>query len=176
VEQGSDPLLSIDLKKARGSEFFDKEKLEKAYDLLRDLKETIIDIVRSLSKYGTSATFRVNKDWGAFLKQALLVLGEVAKRRVSEDQDEKNTWSVVAALTDQNREAITPYVSLGDHGASLLKCALQIYLDPKTALEDFDQDSLEGLFQEGNDMKNYWTTKIRTAARIVKRYPLPTWG
>lgn len=175
VELGSDPLLSIDIKKAKESELFDKEKLEKAYDLLRDLKETIIEIVRSLSKYGTSATIRVNKAWGNFLGKAITVLGEVAKQRVADDQDEKNTWSVVAALTDQNRESIIPYVALGEHGAKLLEYAMEIYEESKDTIANFDPDSLEALFQKG-DPKDQWTTKIRTAARFVKRYPLPTWG
>ena len=173
VEQGSDPLLSINLATASQSEFFDKEKLEKANDLLRDLKETIVEIVRSLSKYGTSATSRVNREWGIFLTKALLVLGEVANQRISDDQDEKNTWSVVAALTDQNRENIIPYVSLGQHGASLLKHAVAIYSNQNKFREDKD---LKDLFQAGVNQEEFWTTKIRSSARIVKRYPLTNWS
>ena len=176
VELGSDSLISINLKKADETEFFDKDKLEKAYDVLKDLKEVIIEIVRSLSKYGTSATERVNREWGPFQENALEVLAVVARHRVSEDQDEQNTWSIVADLTNQNRDQIIPYVALGLHGATLLNIALENYQDPNFQLEDFSSQKLVEFFQPEGDPKDFWTTKIRTAARFVKRYPLPNWG
>lgn len=176
VELGSDSLISINLKKADDTEFFDKDKLEKAYDVLKDLKEVIIEIVRSLSKYGTTATVRVNREWAEFEEKALEVLAEVARHRVSEDQDEQNTWSIVADLTNQNRDQIVPYVALGLHGATLLNIALELYQDENFKTEDFSSPNLVQFFQPEGDPKDFWTTKIRTAARFVKRYPLPNWG
>ncbi len=176
VDLGTDSLISIDLKKAAESDFSDKDKLEKSYDVLKDLKEVIIEIVRSLSKYGTSATVRVNREWAEFEGKALAVLAKVAEFRVSDDQDEQNTWSIVADLTNQNREQIIPYVSLGLHGATLLKTALELYQHPNFKPDDFSSPSLVRLFQPGDASNDFWTTKIRTAARFVKRYPLPYWG
>lgn len=176
VELGSDPLISINLKDADDNQFFDREKLEKAYDVLKDLKESIIEVVRSLSKYGTTATVRVNRDWAEFEEKALEVLAEVARHRVSEDQDDQNTWSIVADLTKRRRDEIIPYVALGLHGAKLLKYALELYQKENFNPEDFSPSSLVDFFQPGDDSINFWTTKIRTEARFVKRYPLSNWG
>jgi hypothetical protein len=177
VDIGSDPRLSIDIRAEKQNNFFDKAKLAEVYDLLRNLKEVIVQIVRSLSKYGTTATRRVNKDWADFEEKALTVLEIVAARTVSEDVDDKNLWSVMSVLIGQNRESIIPYVALGKHGALLLRYALEIYFSKENSLSDYSEESLEELFQSSKQAsKDWWTTKIRSDAMFVKRYPLPNWG
>jgi hypothetical protein len=174
VELGTDPLVSIDIKVEKGNKFFDKTKLEETYDLLRELKITILQMVRSLSKFGTAATRRVNEDWIDFESRALEVLYTVAEERVSEDLDEQTAWSTLAVLIDQNREAIIPYVALAKHGTMLLDYTVDIYRETQNQLDNFDELHLEELFQPQG--KEYWTTRIRRQASVLKRYPLPNWG
>lgn len=176
VEIGSDSLLAINIATEKNNAFFDKSRLEETYDLLRDLKEVIIQIVRSLSKYGTAATRRVNREWAEFESNALEVLDKVARERVSPDVDELNTWSTLALLTDQNRDNIVPYVALGKHGAQLLRYALEVYDQIEDQLDNFDSQHLQDLFQPDGNEKGFWTTKIRSEAIFIKRYPLANWG
>jgi hypothetical protein len=174
VEIGTDPLLSLDLLVQEGNALFDKTKLAQAYDLLKELKGVILQLVRSLSKYGTAATKRVNEDWSAFEAKGLEVLATVAQHKVSPDQDEKNQWSVLAQLTGKNRETeVAPFVVLARHGGKLLKYAMDIYGQTQNSLDNFDQVHLRDLFQPKS---GFWTDKIRAEATIIKRYPVPNWG
>lgn len=175
VEIGTDPLLSFDLLKQESNDFFDKTKLGQAYDLLKELKGLILQIVRSLSKYGTAATKRVNEDWASFESRSLEVVATVAQQRVSSDQDEKNQWSVLAQLLSKNRETeVAPFVVLARHGGKLLRYAMDIYKLTQNNLDNFDQVHLRDLFQPKNQV--FWTDKIRAEATVIKRYPLPNWG
>jgi hypothetical protein len=175
AEIAMDPLLSIDIREEEENRFFDKEKLAKAYDLLKELKGIILQVVRSLSKYGTAATKRVNEDWSGFEALALEVLATMAQERITDDVDEKNPWAVLAVLTEKNRETqIAPYVVLGRHGGKLLEYAMNIYLETKDQLDNFDQVHLRDLFQPRN--KDFWTDLIRKEAAFIKRYPLQNWG
>jgi hypothetical protein len=178
IDIGTNPLLSIDIEKAEDSDHFDKEKLEQVYDLLRDLKGVILQIVRSLSKYGTTATRRVNRDWAEFEARALEVLATAAKGIVAADLDAKTTWALLAELTGNDREShVAPHVALGRHGVKLLQYAMQIYgkVAPEGKLEDFDRVHLLEIFQDpGEDQ--YMTTLIRREAAFIRRYRLANWG
>jgi len=179
VEIGSDPLLSFDIKAADQNRFFNKTKIAQADELLKELKGVVLQIVRSLSKYGTAATKRVNEDWAKFEARALEVLSIVARDRVTPDQDEQNIWSVLAALVNKNRETeIAPHVVLARHGGKLLKLAMDTYIEieSKAELDVFDPGRLRDLFQRGNIQKEFLTEKIREQATFIKRYPLPNWG
>jgi protocatechuate 3,4-dioxygenase beta subunit len=180
VEIGSDPLLSFDLEEAdKPGSFVDKTKIAQADDLLRELKSLILQVVRSLSKYGTVATKRANEDWAAFEARALEVLQRVTDERVTPDQDLKNIWSVLADLIGKNRETeVAPYVVLARHGGKLLKYAMDIYQEEfsKGKLDDFSSAHLRELFQNKKVPKDFWTEQIRSQATLTKRYPLPNWG
>lgn len=175
VEIGTDPLLSIDLAKQEANQNFDKVKLGQAYDLLKELKGVILQIVRSLSKYGTAATKRVNESWAGYEARSLEVLATVAQYRIHPDQDEKNQWAILSALSNKNRETeVAPYVVLARHGGKLLKYAMEIYLKTQNELDRFDESHLLNLFQTPG--QPFWTEKIRAEATVIKRYPLPNWG
>lgn len=179
VEVGTDPLLALNIKSELKNAFSDKEKIERAFDLLRELKGVILQIVRSLSKYGTFATSRVNKDWADFEARALEVLVTVAQERVSDDMDDLNPWSVLAVLTGKNRETdVAPHVVLGRHGVKLLQTAMDVYdeVEYEVKLEDFTREHLLELFQSGQDEANFRTTHIRRNGALVKRYPTTAWS
>jgi hypothetical protein len=178
VEIGNDPLLSLDIKAAdQPNSFVDKTRVAQADELLRELKGLILQIVRSLSKYGTAATRRANEDWARFESRALEILQTVARERVTPDQDERNSWAVLADLTNKNRETeIAPYVVLARHGGKLLNYAMRIYRETQNRLDDFDNGHLRDLFQNGNVQRDFWTERIRAEATVIKRYPLANWG
>jgi hypothetical protein len=178
VDIVNDPLLSLDIRREdQANSFTDKEKIGRAYDLLRDLKDVILQLVRSLSKYGTVATNQANADWAKYEAQALDVLKIVAQKRVSDDLDELNPWSVLADLTGKDRDTvIAPYVVLGRNGGNLLGLALETYQKDKDQLDNFDRQHLLDLFQAGNDEVPFFTTRMRDQAAVIKRYPLTTWG
>lgn len=175
VEVGADPLLAVDLKSIDNNPFFDAKKPE-VYDLLRDLKDIILKIVRSLSVYGTIGTSRVNKDWAEFEKKALEVLLTVARERTSEDRDELTVWNTLAVITQKPRDTIVPYVALARSGTNLLEHALAIYERTQDKLDVYENSHLQDLFQPDGDEEKWFTTLIRTDAAIVERYPLSNWG
>ena len=176
VEIGSNPLLAFDIKAADQSQVFDKTKIAQADELLKSLKDLILQITRSLSKYGTSATRRVNEDWAKFEARALEVLQTVARERVTPDRSEQNTWVILANLTDRNFDVeVAPYVALARHGGKLLNYAMEIYRETKDRLDEFGAQYLRNLFQRGNNKRDFWTEKIRAEATAINRYPLSDW-
>ena len=176
VEIGSNPLLAFDIKAADQSQVFDKTKIAQADELLKSLKDLILQITRSLSKYGTSATRRVNEDWAKFEARALEVLQTVARERVTPDRSEQNTWVILANLTDRNFDVeVAPYVALARHGGKLLNYAMEIYRETKDRLDEFGAQYLRNLFQRGNNKRDFWTEKIRAEATAINRYPLSGW-
>jgi hypothetical protein len=174
VEIGRDPKLSVNIEQQKENPLFDDVKREEIYNLLRDLKNVILQIVRSLSRHGTAATRRVNTDWSDFEARALEILDIVSKERVSEDLDEQTPWAVVAVLTGKNRDEFLPYVALYKHGFKLLKYAVAIYIETEDKLEETDSSHLQKLFQPQG--KVFWTDRIRQEADVIKRYPLTNWG
>jgi hypothetical protein len=174
VEIANDPLVFLNLQTEKDSTFSDKEKVGKAFDLLRELKDVIIQVVRSLSKYGTVATTRANKDWAGFEARAMAVLKSVADLRLSDDIDEQRPLAVLADLTGKNFDTqIAPYVALAREGGQLLNLAMETYRATKDNLEDYSEDSLIQLFQTPNT--TFVTTRMRRSAAIIRAFPLRDW-
>lgn len=178
VDIAGDPLLTLKLRDEElpGS-FTSKEKVGQAYDLLSELKGIILQLVRTLSRYGTIATSRVNKDWAKFETRALRVLGRVGEKRFTEDIDEKRILTVLADVTEKNLETtVSPYFALARNGGKLLDLAFRTYQQSQNFLDNFERQHLLDLFQTGNDVPDFMTTKMRSEALVVKRYPLANWG
>jgi hypothetical protein len=177
VEIGVDPLLTLDLKAEAANANADRTKLVQADKLLEELKGVILQIVRSLSEFGTVGTRQLNADWAGFETRALEVLAELAQNRVDPgDVDSLSQWAVLADITGTDREQATaPYVALARHGHRLLRLALDVYDKTKDELERFDTQHLRNLFQEGNDASTFFTTLIAHEATTVNRYPLRPW-
>lgn len=179
VDIANDALLTLNIKAEDVNPQADKEKVGKAIDLLVELKGTILQIVRSLSKYGTIATSRVNKNWAAFEKDALGVLQEVARQRLTDDVDEKHPYAVLADVVGKNRDTqIAPYAVLAREGGQLLQLAMETYqrvVGQTAGLENYDRTHLMDLFQSGTP-DQFLTAKMRARAAVIKRYPLANWG
>jgi hypothetical protein len=178
VEIANDPLLTLDIQKENANPLSDKEKVGKAFDLLSELKGVIIQLVRSLSKYGTVATNRANKEWAEFEDRALRVLKRVGEHRFTEDLDEKRILSVLADLTEKNLEmVVAPYFALARNGGKLLRLAFEVYqLSIPQGLDTFEPDRLVELFQQPADPANWLTKRMRNEAVVLKRHPLANWG
>ena len=178
VELGSDPLLTLDLKLEAQQPNADRTKLVQADKLLEQLKATILQIVRSLSRYGTVGTHQLNADWAGFEARAMELIATLAQHRVGlgGDIDALSQWAVLSDITGTPRDtAISPYVALARHGHRLLRIAVETYRATEHDLERYDPDHLRNLFQAGNQRDTYFTTRIATDATIIARYPLRTW-
>lgn len=175
VDIANDPLLTLDIRTEEASTFSDKEQIAKAFDLLIELKGLILQIVRSLSKNGTVATEQANSDWAAYEHDALLVLKQVADARFSEDQTDLRVLQTLADLVNKSFDTqIAPYVALARDGGQLLQLAMTTYQSDKENLDNFERSYLLDLFQNGS-IENFLTTRLRTEALIIKKYPLTTW-
>lgn len=174
IDVANDSLLFLDLRAEQASTFSDKEKVGKAFDLLRELKDVVVQLIRSLSKYGTIATTRVNKDWAGFEGRAMAVLKIVAENRLSDDFDEQRPLAVLADLTGKNLDTqISPYVALAREGGIMLNLALEAYRATRNTLEDYDEASLLDLFQAQGTV--FLTTRMRRSAAIIRAFPLKDW-
>jgi hypothetical protein len=174
VEIANEALMFLDIRAEQASTFSDKEKVGKAFDLLRELKDVVVNLVRSLSRYGTIATTRVNNDWADFEGRAMAILKTVADARLSDDIDEQRPLAVLAVLTDKNLDTqIDPYVALAREGGILLNLALEAYRDTKENLEDYDEQHLLDLFQAQGTV--FLTTRMRRSAAIIRAFPLRNW-
>jgi hypothetical protein len=174
VDIANDPLIFLDLRVEQANALSDKEKVGKAFDLLRELKEVVLQTVRSLSKYGTFATTRANKDWANFETDAMEVLKLVAAARLTDDIDEQRPLAVLAGLTGKNLDTqIAPYVALAREGGELLRLALEAYRATRDRLEDFDENHLVDLFQAQGTQ--FLTTRMRRSAAIIRAFPLREW-
>lgn len=174
----SDPRLTLDIRaEDKPNSFTDKQKIGEAYDLLAELKGVVLQIVRSLSKYGTIATSRVNADWAELEGRALMALRRVATMRYSEDEDDKRVLTVLADVTAKNLETvIQPYFALARNGGSLLQLAFETYKNSQNELDNFERERLVDLFQAPGDKAQFLTTRMRKEALVLKRYPLANWG
>jgi hypothetical protein len=174
VEIANDALLFLDLRTEQQNPYSDKEKIGKAYDLLRELKDVIIRIVRSLSTYGTIATTRINTNWADFEGRAMVILKTVADNRLSDDIDDLRPLAVLSALTGKNLDTqIAPYVALAREGGTLLNLAMETYRDTKDNLEEYDEAHLLDLFQAQGTV--FLTTRMRRSAAIIRTFPLRDW-
>jgi hypothetical protein len=177
VDIANDPLLAVDIRREETTAFIDKEKLNRAIDLMVELKGLILQIVRSLSKHGTIAMRTRNRICAGLEADSLEVLQAIAKAKVTDDIDERNPYSVLADLMGKDRDTeVAPYVVLARDGSKLLRLALEVYGAEVGALEDYEREHLLDLFQGGGDSRQFLTTRMRTAAAVVKRYPLKNWG
>jgi hypothetical protein len=179
VDLVNDPLLNMDIKSQRQNPLADQQQIGQALELLRDLKDIILQIVRSLSDYGTATLSQANQDWAGFQFQALGLLQQVADRRLSDNQNDKNPWSVLADLTGRNRDTeIAPHVVLGRDGGALLALAMDTYrFEVGNSLLDLDDDkTILDIFQAGNDQLQFRTTLMRGEASLIKRYPVANWA
>lgn len=174
VEVSSDVRISIDLRLQKENPILDKVKLEEAYLVLRNLRDIIIQVVRSLSKYGTKSTSITNKKWSAFAGDALKALVTLGQARTNVDTDEMTPWAVLALLTKKPEVQLMPYAALYRHGYRLLKLAVDIYTENERKLETNDSDTLVTMFQPTG--KPFWTTLMREQAEVIQRYPLTNWG
>jgi hypothetical protein len=174
VEIANDPLMFLDLRVEQSSPLSDKQKVAQAFDLLRELKDVVVRTVRSLSKYGTFATTRANKDWAGFQRDALDVLKLASSARLTDDLDEQRPLMVLAALTGKNLDTqIAPYVALAREGGELLRLALEAYRAAKDRLEDYDEAHLLDVFQAQG--APFLTTRMRRNAAILRSFPLREW-
>jgi hypothetical protein len=175
VEIATDPLLVLDLAAEQASPFGNKEQVARAFDLLREQKDVVVGIVRSLSKSGSIATARVNADWTAFEGRAMALLVKVAAARLTEDSDAARPLAVLADLSGRSLDSdVIPYVALAREGGLLLDLALEAYRHVKDALEDYDERTLLDLFQAPG--AEFLTTRMRKSAVIVRQYGPAGWG
>jgi hypothetical protein len=174
IDIANDPLIFLDLRVEQASTDSDKEKVARAFDLLRELKEVILQLVRSLSKYGTFATQRANKNWAGFEARAMAVLKQVSDNRLEDDIDKLRPLSVLADITGKDLDTqIAPYVALARDGGELLDLALEAYRATRDQLEVFDEQHLLDLFQAQGTQ--FLTTRMRRSAAIVRAFPLREW-
>jgi len=178
VDIAGDPRLTLDIRaEDQPTSFTDKQKIGEAFDLLSELKGVVLQIVRSLSKYGTIATSRANKDWAKFETRAINVLRKVGEKRFTEDIDERRILTVLADLTNKNLETvISPYFALARNGGELLQLAFETYKRSQNELDNFERERLVNLFQAPGDKAQFLTTRMRNEALVLRRYPLANWG
>jgi hypothetical protein len=175
IEIANQPLLSLNIREQEKDPLVDPVRISEFYGLLRDLKSIILQIIRSLSKYGTAATKRSNEDWSEFETKANEILATIAQFRIMPDQGRRNHWSVLADLTNKNRETeIVPHIVLARQGGRLLQFAKSIYQSDRE-IDRFDDAHLRDIFQPGVDAANFWTERIRGEAAVLKQYPLRSW-
>ena len=178
VDVASDPLLTMDLRQEeQPGSFTSKDRIAAAFDLLSDLKALLLQIVRSLSKYGTIAVESSSREWATFEKRALRVLDSVGRQRFTQDDDEKRVLSVLADLTGKNFDTvIAPYFTLARNGGRLLALAYDTYLASRGELDNFEREHLLDLFQPQGNVHAFRTTQMRKEALVMKRYPLASWN
>jgi hypothetical protein len=175
---GADPLLSLDLHaEAAAGAGADRAQLAHADELLAELKDVILQIVRSLSRYGAAGLHQLNADWAAFETQAMEVLSTLAQHRIDpHNLDSASQWAVLADITGADRTAaIAPYVALARHGRRMLDVAIDVYVRVADDLERFDPAHLRGLFQAGDEPDGFITALIAREATTILRNPLPGW-
>jgi hypothetical protein len=174
VEIANSPLLFLDLRVEQSSPESDKERVAVAFDLLRELKAVVLQLVRSLSKNGTVATSRANKNWAGYQAGAMTVLKKVADLRLSDDIDERRPLEVLSHLTGRDLDTqIAPYVALAREGGDLLRLALETYRATRDDLEALDEPHLLDLFQP--ETAPFLTTRMRRDAAVLRQFRLPGW-
>src|SRR5262249_17171857 len=137
VALANDTLLALDINLEERSQFADKEKVNRAIDLLVELKGIVIQTVRSLSKHGTIAMRTRNRLCAGVEADALLILKAIADAKVTDDIDERNPYAVLADLLGKERDTeVAPYVVLARDGGRLLLLTLELYDAEKESLED----------------------------------------
>jgi len=148
VEICSDPRLTVDVRaEDQPGSFTSKDRIAVAFDLLSELKSVVLRIVRSLSKYGTIAVDRSNRDWVRFENRAFQVLRIAGEQRFTGDVDEKRILTVLVDLAGRDFDTmIAPYFTLARNGGRLLSLAFNTYTASRDELDNFEQEHLLDLF------------------------------
>jgi hypothetical protein len=184
VDLASDPILTMDIAdQDRNNQSLDKTKIGQADGLLRELKDVVVQIVRSLSKEGQAQTRLDTESWVPVADVAMGMALRLAPVRNTGDADDRNPWAVISVLTNKRRDSdVTPFIVLGRHGGRLLELALTIYqeMTRRNALTSFDTGVLRELFQDSR-VRNaaprmFFTDQMREQAAYIKAYPVPNWG
>ncbi|HET9227508.1 MAG TPA: carboxypeptidase-like regulatory domain-containing protein, partial [Thermoanaerobaculia bacterium] len=185
MEIAMDPLLTMDIQdQDENNKQIDKTKIGQADALLQELKEIVVQLVRSLSRQGQAQTRIDAEAWVPVATRAMTIANKLANERQTGDQDDKNPWAVLSILTGKARDTeVTPYVVLGRHGGRLLELALDIYasLKQQKALTSFENGKIRSVFQDPRNRGNgtprtFFTDQIRSEAMYVRTYPVPNWG
>lgn len=176
VAIAADPLLRLDLRRELASPASDKTRAARAVALLVELKGVIVELVRTLGRYGTVATRQSNRDWSKVATRALTVLRRVGEGRLTDDQDDRNAYAALGAIIGWDRDRqIVPLVVLGRDGGAMLRIALEIYEDTKLALDDYGREAIIDLFQQPGHPAAYRTETLRARVANLRRYPLASW-
>jgi hypothetical protein len=184
VDIATDPTLTMDIAdQDRNNPNLDKTKIGQADALLRELKDIVAQIVRSLSKEGQAQTRLDTESWVPVADVAMGMALRLAPVRNTGDADDRNPWAVISVLTNKRRDTdVTPFIVLGRYGGRLLELALIIYqeMNRRNALTSFDTGVLRELFQDSR-VRNaapraFFTDQLREQAAYIKAYPVPNWG
>jgi hypothetical protein len=82
----------------------------------------------------------------------------------------------VADLTGKDfTNEVAPYIALARDGGALLNLAMESYRASLATLDNYDRAELLRVFQNGSPA-DFLTTRMRTHALVVKKYPLRNWG
>ncbi len=184
VDIASDPILTMDIAdQDRNNQNLDKTKIGQADALLRELKDIVVQIVRSLSKEGQAQTRLDTESWVPVADVAMGMALRLSPVRNTGDADDRNPWAVISVLTNKRRDTdVTPFIVLGRHGGRLLELALAIYqeMNRRNALTSFDTGVLRELFQDSRVRnaapRTFFTDQLREQAAYIKAYPVPNWG
>ena len=190
LELLNDPLASLDIADEKGKDRTGIDDINRAYDVLREIKGLVLKLVRSLAHHGSESYLTAVAEMEDFFLQekegyrtgALMVLNALGKMRNAED-DQKNAWSVLSLLTERPREPdIISFVALGRRGGNILDGSVALYVSMQGATKldaESDEDMVE-IFQPAgakDKRKDWFVLKMRPDAALLKRYPvsLPEW-
>jgi hypothetical protein len=184
VDIATDPILTIDIAyQEANNPNIDRTKIGQADALLRELKDVVMQLVRSLSKEGQAQTRFDTERWVPVAEVAMRMALRLMPLRNTGDADDRNPWAVISVLTNKNRDTdVTPFIVLGRYGGRLLELALTIYqeITRRNALTSFDTGVLRDLFQDARvrntNPRMFFTDQLREQAAYIKAYPVPNWG
>jgi hypothetical protein len=184
VNLAADDLMGVDPNTLDGKVVFDAKEKEQVINFLKKLKRSIIRLTQNMSVAGSLGTQTLVKKWSEILKDSLEVLHDVATGNVaSDDADDKNVWSVLAALNNMPRSTVKAYVVHAKDGGTLLDYAVQIYqvIQDGNNLENEADNYLRDLFYlPGFVFKNpdkVAAFVLKPRASIVKEnWAMPSWS
>jgi hypothetical protein len=152
-------------------------------NFMRALKRAILRITQNLSVYGTRGTTPLVDKWSSIVNDSLEVLNYVAKEKVvSSDADDRNAWSLLAALTDTSRSTVKAYVVNARDGGDLLKLAVRVYEAIQSGglgdngLDNESDVFLEDLFfTDGRVVAGKLSVALKAPATSVREHLTPLW-
>ena len=184
VNLAADDMMGIDPSTLAGKVVFDAKEREQILNFLKRLKRSVIKVAQNMSVSGTVGTRPLLNKWSEILKDSLEVLNDVALNNIaSDDADDRNVWTLLAALTGLPRSTVKAYVVHAKDGGTLLEYAVQIYkvIQDGGKLEDETDEYLRDLFYApGFVFKNPDRAAafvLKPRASVVKdNWALPTWS